>query len=444
MEFDNCANSNEDLDPHSLPGAVAADVSLNDTCEAVTAPCDAPCVDDIVQHGASANCAMNDENPVTGREKHGSEAGSDALKMGKATAAASTVVASSMLTSSRSKAELRSLYSHSELVKRSGDNKLYRAGSSLIFSLGNLNAASVFHTRRYILPFGFTSVRSFTSFVQPNMQCPYICEILDGGDGNLAHFRVTCIDDVEQPVVALSPSAAWRQVLRMIRAQAQHQGIEVNISDHVNGLVMFGVVHPSIQQTLRGLTGTARCRSMDYFEHKTGYEDGIDVDVIDASSHVPDSRLLPDDLDDVCLRSTVPPNNFLNELDQHVSEIMAATPLSRRASEDSSEFVSLPDGLSHDEVAHVVSVISADEEMSAAEAEVFDKVLAHVRSTSAHSPSFSSLSDGKHDVLCWWHMHEAASAANGFSRFAASFSSFVHAFLTFYPQKPRVAAKSTG
>lgn len=432
MEVDNCANSNEDLDPHTLPSTVVGDVSLNDNCEAVTAPCDVPCVDDIVQHGASANDAMNDENPVKGREKHGSEAVSDALKRGKATAAASSVAASSILTSSRSKAELRSLYSHSELVKRSGDNKLYRAGSALIFSLGNLNASSVFHTRRYILPFGFTSVRSFTSFVQPDMQCPYICEILDGGDGNLAHFRVTCIDDVEQPVVALSPSAAWRQVLKMIRAQAQHQGIAVDFSDHVNGLVMFGVVHPSIQQTLRGLTGTARCRSMDYFEHKTGYEDGIDVDIIDASSHVPDSRLLPDDLDDVCLRSTVPPNNFLNELDQHVSEIMATTPLSRRASEDICD-VSLPDGLSHDEVAHVVSVISADEEMSAAEAEVFEKVLAHVRSTSPHSPCFSSLSDGKHDVLCWWHMLEAASAANGFSRFAVRFSSFAHALLTFLP-----------
>jgi hypothetical protein len=424
MEFDS-ANSNGDLEPQRLSNVVVGEISANDTNEPMETTCSLPGVVDMMQNGNSNNSAILDENLGTGAAKHGSEAIFGALRRGREAVAAASAVVSTTLASSLSKAELRSSYSHTELMKRCEDNKLYRAGSSLIFSLGCLTSPSVFHTRRYILPFGFTSVRSFTSFVQPNVQCPYICEILDGGDGSQAHFRVTCIDDVEQPVVALSPSAAWRQVLRMIRAQAQHQGITVNFSDHVNGLVMFGVVHPSIQQTLRGLTGNVRCRSMDYFEHKTGYEDGVDVDIIDASSHVPDSRLLVDELDELNIRSVVPPNNFLSELDQHVSDIIATTPLSRRASEDIPDVPPLPHGLSHDEIAHVISVISADAEMNAFEAEVFEKLLAHVRSPSAESPTSLSLPcDGKLDVLCWWHMHEAALAANGFSRFATCVSNF--------------------
>jgi hypothetical protein len=205
----------------------------------------------------------------------------------------------------------------------------------------------------------------------------------------------------------------------MIRAQAQHLGIAINMSDQVSGLVMFGVVHPSIQQTLRGLAGSARCKTMDYFEHKTGYEDGADVDIIDASTYSPDPRLLLDDSDEADLRAVVPVNNFLSELDQHVNDIIATTPLSRRASGESFAPQPLPLGLSHDEVAHIISVISSDAELSTAEAEVFDQLVAHVRSTSSHSPeALPLLNNGKHDVLCWWHMHEATCAALGFSRSA--------------------------
>ncbi len=438
MEFDS-ANSNGDLElePPNLTksaNAVVEDMSCTAACEPDQTPCAAPrdaiCVDDETH-----NAANHEERLGTNGAKHDSESTLGVLRSSRETVAAASLVVASTSASSLSKAELRTLYSHTELVKRCEGNKLYRAGSALIFSLGCVTSPSVFHTRRFILPFGFTSVRSFTSFVHPDMQCPYVCEILDGGDINKAHFRVTCIDDVEQPVVALSPSAAWRQVLCMIRAQAQQQGIPVNLSDHVNGLVMFGVAHPSIQQTLRGLTGSARCRSMEYFEHKTGYEDGADVHIIDASSHVPDARLLEDDSEENGIRSLVFPNNFLNEFDQNVSDIIATTPLSRRGSEDCSDVSSLPHGLSHDDVAHIVSVISADAEMNAAEAEVFEKLSSHVRLTSAHFPaSFASPRDGKHDILCWWHMHEAALAAKGFSRFAIRFSSFGQCLISFFTE----------
>jgi hypothetical protein len=420
MQVDN-ANSNGDLGPYISANDVAEEVTVSEATEPAATTSALPNTElGIENHVSGDSVAHNNSSSTTGVERQGSGKIMSVLKKGKESIqeAASIISASSFMAPSASKPESRVSYTYPELLKRSADNKLYRAGSVVIFSLGCLTSPSVFHTRRYILPFGFTSVRLFTSFVLPDTQCPYICEILDGGDGKQALFRVTCIDDVEQPVVALSPSAAWRQVLKMIRAKAQYLGISINFSDNVSGLVMFGVVHPSIQQTLRGFTGPARCRSMDYFEHKTGYEDGADVDVIDSSTYTPHPRLLADDSDESDLRSVLPVNNFLSELDQHVSDIIATTPLSCRASDENLVFQSLPNGLSHDEVAHIVSVVSTDGELSSAEAEVFGKLLAHVRSTSSHSPGIlSSLGNGKHDVLCWWHMHEATCAAHGFSRF---------------------------
>ena len=425
MQFDS-ATFNGDLEPHILPdvgNAVVEEMSANDASEPPATSSALPSIDHGAESRMSADSAVHDKGSGARVEKQGpakSSSVSSSKKGREAVAVASpALVTSSCVAPPVCKTDTRVSYSYPELLKRSEDNKLYRAGSAIVFSLGCLTTPSVFHTRRYILPFGFTSVRSFFSFVHPDVQCPYICEILDGGDGKQALFRVTCIDDVEQPVVALSPSAAWRQVTRMIRAQAQHLGIAINMSDQVSGLVMFGVVHPSIQQTLRGLAGSARCKTMDYFEHKTGYEDGADVDIIDASTYSPDPRLLLDDSDEADLRAVVPVNNFLSELDQHVNDIIATTPLSRRASGESFAPQPLPLGLSHDDVAHIISVISSDAELSAAEAEVFDQLVAHVRSTSSHSPeALPLLNNGKHDVLCWWHMHEATCAALGFSRSA--------------------------
>ena len=412
MEFDGCT-SNEAAAQQTLVALVEETPAHDAMQPSLTSPA-IPRNDDATENPVLADSAKLNEGRASGN-------GSDKL-LGMLKKSRETVVAASAIAAAPAAAapgtDTRVAYSYPELVKRCEDNKLYRAGCAVVFSLGCITSPFVFHTRRYILPFGFTSMRSFTSFVQPDSECPYICEILDGGDGKQAHFRVTCIDDVEQPIVAHSPSAAWRQVLRMIRAKALHMGISVNLSDQISGLVMFGVVHPSIQQTLRGLTGSTRCRSMDYFEHKTGYEDGIDVDTVDASCYVPDARLLLDVFDGMHLPSTVPVNNFLSELDQHVNDIIATTPQSRRASDDVPDVQLLPHNLSHEEVAHVMSVISADAQLSAAEEQVFYAILAHVKSTSSSPSSFSSLNNGKHDVLCWWHMHEAACAFNGFSRSA--------------------------
>ena len=425
MELDYLTStSTGDLGQQELPETFAADISANDISEPTATASAAPSIKDTTEDQTPAAAAMHDEGEGRGKGVLGLQKGCSVLRKGReaATLAVAAAADSNPLLQHVAphvcRNDARVSYTYPELIKRCEGNKLYRAGSATVFSLGCLTSPSVFHTRRYILPFGFTSVRSFTSYVQPNSPCPYICEILDGGDGKQANFRVTCIDDAQHPIVALSPSAAWRQVLRMIRAQAQHMGITVDLSDHVSGLVMFGVVHPSIQQTLRGLTGPARCRSMDYFEHKTGYEDGLDVDVIDASSYVPDSRLLVDDADDIDVDSLVPANNFLSELDQHVHDIIATTPLSCRASEDP-DVQPLPQGLSHDDVSRIISCMSSDAEICATDLEVFDRLAVHVRSTSLHfSPaSDASPSTIKQEVLCWWHRREACTAAHGFSRF---------------------------
>jgi hypothetical protein len=453
MESD-CLTSTEDLGQQALTETLSADISANDVSDPTATASALPNNKDGTENHMFTAAVAQDEG--NGREggSLGLQKVFSALRKGReAAAVAAAAVASATCASNPvvqhaqpyvCRHDTRVSYTYPELMKRCEGNKLYRAGSATVFSLGCLTSPSVFHTRRYILPFGFISVRSFTSYVHPNAQCPYICEILDGGDGKEANFRVTCIDDVGHPVLALSPSAAWRQVLRMVRAQAQHMGIIVNLCDHVSGLVMFGVVHPSIQQTLRGLTGPARCRSMDYFEHKTGYEDGLDVDVVEASSYVPDTRLLVDDADDNDVDSMIPSNNFLSELDQHVHDMIATTPLSCRAVDDIHDVQPLPQGLSHDDISRVISFISTDAEMCAADVEVFDKLYAHVRSTSSHFALTcdSSPSTSKHDVLCWWHRREAYTAAHGFSRFVIFGFTVIFSFSLFVSQEPRVVAQS--
>jgi hypothetical protein len=385
--------------------------------------------DPVILASLSSALDITENNPLQAHGDHNGaevkqESGKVLIEKGREAAAHSAAATSSFQPPPPpllNKTDIRGSFTYPELLKRCQDNKLYRAGSATVFSLGCVASPFVFHTRRYILPFGFTSVRSFTSYVQPDVQCPYICEIIDGGDGKQAQFRVTCFDDLEHPILALSPSAAWRQVVRMVRAHAQLKGINVNHSDQISGLVMFGVGHPSIQQTLRGMTGPSRCRTMEYFEHKTGYEDGVDVDIIDASVYVPDSRLLENDIDDIDLHAVPPVNNFLTELDQHVNDIVATTPLSHSSSADLQQFQALPSGLSHRDISYVISAISAEIELCSADTEIFEKLVAHVKSTTSHSSSAASSLDSsdKHAVLCWWHMREAASAAHGFSRFAA-------------------------
>ena len=73
---------------------------------------------------------------------------------------------------------------------------------------------SAFHSSRNIFPIGFKSCREYTSMVDPNRRCDYICEILDGGHSPI--FKVTCQDDPGNPIVKDASSGAWIDVFKRI------------------------------------------------------------------------------------------------------------------------------------------------------------------------------------------------------------------------------------
>ena len=42
-----------------------------------------------------------------------------------------------------------------------------------------------FHSERYLLPVGYTSIRTYPSMHDPAKKCEYTCRILDGGEAPL-------------------------------------------------------------------------------------------------------------------------------------------------------------------------------------------------------------------------------------------------------------------
>jgi hypothetical protein len=77
-----------------------------------------------------------------------------------------------------------------------------------ILNLGEIDwERQDFHTARNIFPIGFKSVRESSSMIHPGKRCDYICEILDGGNSPL--YKITCMDDIDNPIIKEASSAAW-------------------------------------------------------------------------------------------------------------------------------------------------------------------------------------------------------------------------------------------
>ncbi len=72
-------------------------------------------------------------------------------------------------------------------------------------------SAQGYYNDRYIWPVGFKSSRMYNSYVNVDSRVEYVSEILDGGDSGPV-FKVTAVDDPENPAVATAASSAWQTV----------------------------------------------------------------------------------------------------------------------------------------------------------------------------------------------------------------------------------------
>jgi len=111
-----------------------------------------------------------------------------------------------------------------------------------------------FHSEKYIWPVGFKSIRQFTSCVNIDGRCDYICEILDGGPKPI--FRVKPSDDMENPAQANSASQAWKIILGRIN---NLKTTEAPKRTSVSGPEYFGFGFPIIAELILKLPNADRC-----------------------------------------------------------------------------------------------------------------------------------------------------------------------------------------
>uniref|UniRef100_A0A6B2L1L2 FYR N-terminal domain-containing protein n=1 Tax=Arcella intermedia TaxID=1963864 RepID=A0A6B2L1L2_9EUKA len=132
-------------------------------------------------------------------------------------------------------------------------------GVLTIDSLGTISLKKSFHTEKYIWPVGYRSRREYTSSVDINKRCEYICEIQDVDDKPV--FVVTDPDDLQNSVHANSASSAWKQILDRINLK---KSAEVK-RNSVSGPEYFGFGVPLIADLISKLPNADQCAR---FGHK--------------------------------------------------------------------------------------------------------------------------------------------------------------------------------
>ena len=120
-----------------------------------------------------------------------------------------------------------------------------KLGKLRVMSLGQVNILPDYHSRKYIWPVGFKSLKQYQSFSNPATKIDYICEILDGGEKPI--FSVTASDALDQPATASNATAAWSIILKRIHENNPEQAKKASA---VSGPEYFGIARPIIKKVL--------------------------------------------------------------------------------------------------------------------------------------------------------------------------------------------------
>jgi hypothetical protein len=123
-------------------------------------------------------------------------------------------------------------------------------GELTIESLGTVIPRFPYITERHTWPVGFVSFRYFSSMTNPEVKVRYTSQIVDSAEGK-PQFIVTAEDDADHPIVAHSPSAAWRTVLKRVISNSGNTSTNISVS----GTMRFGLAHPIVSHLIRELPG---------------------------------------------------------------------------------------------------------------------------------------------------------------------------------------------
>ncbi|OON13486.1 SET domain protein [Opisthorchis viverrini] len=137
--------------------------------------------------------------------------------------------------------------------------KIVRIGSVCLHNVGQLLPHQIesgyFHTRRYIYPVGFHTVRIYWSMRKPHRRARYVCEI-DEADGRPS-FRITALDDGLEDVTVVSDSCtgAWQVILSRIEGLRRENNMVQLFPKHIKGEDLYGLSEPHIVRAVESLPG---------------------------------------------------------------------------------------------------------------------------------------------------------------------------------------------
>jgi hypothetical protein len=134
-----------------------------------------------------------------------------------------------------------------ELERINGVPKLpLVCGDVTIERLGYVINRSPYVTEKHVWPVSFCSTSFYQSMINPNQTVKYTSEIIDVGDK--PQFVVTANDDLNNPITAHSPSAAWKLVLKRIS-----RGEDSSKKLSINGTMRFGLTLPIVAALVKEL-----------------------------------------------------------------------------------------------------------------------------------------------------------------------------------------------
>ena len=111
-----------------------------------------------------------------------------------------------------------------------------------------------YHNKRYILPVGFTTSRSYLSVISPDSTMNYFSSIIDNGPTPL--YQVTPEGHPEMTFQSASTTGAWAAVAK---AAAAIRGKDTAPS--VSGPDYFGLANPTVSMLIEKLPNSDKCDS---------------------------------------------------------------------------------------------------------------------------------------------------------------------------------------
>ncbi len=166
----------------------------------------------------------------------------------------------------------------------------FNAKGAMIEELGEIVFDSKhFHSRTYIWPLGFRSVRKMASVLNANKQVEYVSTIDEQAGKPLFVVQAS---DTGAEWSGSTASGAWMKALRSIKHRQQVS---------VSGPEMFGFSEPAVKMLIQELPNARKCANYEFLEFEnsvTNPQETRDVEEDDDDAYEPNDSDARDESED--------------------------------------------------------------------------------------------------------------------------------------------------